>query len=45
MSVEELQIMYEAVDTDATFEEFVFLVADETDVKTILSWFKGFTIH
>lgn len=45
MSIEDLQVLYEAVNIKATFEEFVWFVGDETDVQTILSWFKETTVH
>lgn len=45
MSIENLIVMYEAVNTNASFEEFAFFVGDETDVQTILSWFKNTTVH
>jgi hypothetical protein len=45
MSTEDLQVLYEAVNTNATFEEFVWFVGNETDVPTILSWFKDSTVH
>ena len=43
MSNEDLQVLYEAVNTNASFEEFAWFVQStkETDVPTILSWFKG----
>lgn len=45
MSVEDLRILYDAISTNASFEEFVWFVGKETNVQTILSWFKGSTIH
>ena len=45
MSTEDLHVLYEAVNTKATFEEFVWFVGNETDVQTILSWFKDITVH
>jgi hypothetical protein len=45
MSMEDLHVLYEAVNIKASFEEFVWFVGEETDVQTILSWFKDTTVH
>jgi len=45
MTLKELTILFQAVNTNATFEEFVWFVGEETNVQTILSWFKDTTVH
>jgi len=45
MSMDDLHVLYEAVNIKASFEEFVWFVGEETDVQTILSWFKDTTVH
>lgn len=45
MPLKDLTTLYQAINTKATFEEFVWLIGEETNVQTILSWFKDTTAH
>lgn len=43
MSIEQLKVLYEAINTDRTlltFRLFVEMVGKETNTQTVLSWFK-----
>lgn len=47
MSIDQLKVLYEAVNTDRTiltFPLFVQMVGKETDTQTVLSWFKESSI-
>jgi len=43
VSIEQLKVLYEAVNTDRTlltFGLFIEMVGKETNTQTVLSWFK-----
>ena len=44
MSIEQMIVLYEAINTDRSllpFQLFVEMVGKETNTQTVLSWFKG----
>ena len=49
MSIDQLKVLYEAINTDRsilTFPLFVEMVGKEKNTQTVLSWFKeSSTIH
>lgn len=48
MSIKELKVLYEAVNTDRKllpFYLFVEMVDEETDTQKILSWFKDSAVQ